>query len=220
MKTLIDVERSWATLLRESGYKQFVHGVGVWKNPDDLDRYRAVIQADAPEVIVETGTRWGGSALWFADRVPHVITVDIHSAPSTDARLVGPRELLDRISWVTGDSAAPDVVEQVTALVAGRRCMVSLDSEHAAPHVAAEIDAYGPLVTSGCHLVVEDGLADLVTSRRAARLGRRIPAEGGPLVAVRRQLEGHPGWERDEQVEAMSPISHHPAGWWRRVDNG
>ncbi len=34
--------------------------------------------------------------------------------------------------------------------------MVVLDSDHSQAHVEAELDAYAPLVSPGCYLIVED----------------------------------------------------------------
>lgn len=209
LQTWVDVDASiglWET----GGHQQMVDGVRMWKTVDDLDRYRQVIAASCPEVIVETGTKWGGSALWFAGWDCAVITVDVDGEPSQAAR-----ELTDRVTWLVGDSACQSTADRVQELVAGRRCMVSLDSAHTAPHVAAEIKAYAPLVSTGCYLVVEDGLADL-TNRFL--FGHDVPRSGGPLRAIERTVATWPGWERDVEVERMSPITHHPAGWWRRVD--
>lgn len=217
LTTLLDVDACWSTFDRESGYTQRCHGVDVWKTADDLRRYDAAIVACAPDVIVETGTRWGGSALWFADHGIDVVTVDVDASTSKPTRSALPVELCERITWVFGDSVDAAVVREVAAAVAGRRCMVSLDSDHHAAHVAEEIHAYGPLVSSGCYLVVEDGIADLLPAHRAVRMGRRIPVEGGPLVAVEEEIVGDPRWVRDVAIEGMSPVSHHPAGWWRRV---
>lgn len=211
LETPIDVDASMATFADTAGFTQHHAGLGMWKTTADLDRYRHVIEKTRPEVIVETGTRWGGTAAWLADTFGvQVITVDV-SEPSYEACT------WPGVWFVAGSSIDPDVVARVTEEVSGRRCMVSLDSDHHGPHVEAEIRAYGPLVTPGCYLVVEDGLADLVDSKQARRFGRQIPAVGGPLAAVTRELVGAAGWERDLAVEGLSPISHHPAGWWRRV---
>lgn len=211
LETTIDVAASMATFSSSAGFTQHHSGLGMWKTVDDLDRYRQVIEATRPQVIVETGTRWGGHAAWLADSFGvEVITVDI-AEPSYEA------QTWPGVTFFVGSSTDPDLVARVGEQVAGRRCMVSLDSDHHAPHVEAEIRAYGPLVTPGCYLVVEDGLADLVDSKEARRFGRQIPAVGGPLVAIRRELVGSAGWERDLEVEALSRVSHHPGGWWRRV---
>lgn len=210
LETTIDVAASMATFGSTAGFTQEHAGLGMWKTTADLDRYRHVIEATRPEVIVETGTRWGGTAAWLVDTFGvEVITVDI-AEPSYEART------WPGVEFVFGSSADPDVAARVGEAVGGRRCMVSLDSDHHAPHVEAEIRAYGPLVTPGCYLVVEDGLADLVDATEARRFGRQIPAVGGPLAAIMRELVGASGWERDLEVEALHPVSHHPAGWWRR----
>lgn len=207
---VIDVEASYATFDYEAGFKQDYAGLGVWKNVDDMDRYRAAIAVTKPEVIVETGTRWGGFAAWIAGEFPgvEVVTVDVDDETR-------PTEW-PGVTFVTGDSKDPAVVEQVTGLIAGRRCMVSLDADHHAPHVEAEILAYAPLVSPGCYIVVEDGIADLVTSRRARRLGRSIPQAGGPLVAIAATLAGDERFERDRAIEQATPITYYPAGWWLR----
>lgn len=207
----VDAEESLRTFVLGT-YEQRLDGLTVWKLAADLDRYTAVIEATRPDVVVETGSKFGGSARWFERQGLDVVTVDVDGESSRRAR-----QVCERTTWVVGDSTDPTVVDRVARLVAGRRVMVSLDSEHAAPHVAAEIAAYGPLVTPGCYLVVEDGVFDLARDRQVQRRGgTRIPAEGGPLRAIGDVLAGDPGWERDEAVERMHRVSHHPAGWWVR----
>src|SRR6266508_4044411 len=112
---------------------------GAVKVAEDLARYEHIIAATRPEVIVECGTWMGGSARWFLTQpgVAEVVTVDVS--------LDGLR-LPEPIRPVVGDSADPSVAARVRALVNGRRCMVSLDSDHCAAHVAREIELYGPLV--------------------------------------------------------------------------
>lgn len=213
LPVLIDVSASLASF-HTGQYEQSYKGLRVWKHLADLDRYREVIAATRPDVLVETGTKFGGSALWFADEMDvDVITVDIEPEPSRKARERGH----GRITWLTGSSIAPAVVDQVAALVAGRRTMVVLDSDHHTPHVRAEIAAYGPLVTPGCYLVVEDAIFDLaVDPEEARRGGRSIPEVGGALPAIRETLAADPGWRRDEAIECLHTVSYYPAGWWVR----
>lgn len=207
---MIDVEESWQAFAA-AGYGVTVDELWVEKLADDLHRYRRIIDQTRPQVIVETGTRRGGSSAWFASLGPDVITVDI------ETHRVDPRvDAVAGVTYVRGDAADDKIADLVGGLVAGRRCMVSLDSDHHAPHVAAEIVRYSRLVSRGCYLVVEDGIADLLDADRARHIGRRIPEEGGPLTAVlSRPL--HFGFvERDYVVEGLTPLTHHPAGWWRR----
>jgi cephalosporin hydroxylase len=209
--TPIDIAASYARFDTESGYTQYHAGLAMWKVSDDLDRYRKAIEACQPEVLVETGTKWGGFAAWAADTFGlDVVTVDVR-------RVEGRPDSWPQVTFVAGDSMAPATTAQVASMVAGHRCMVSLDADHHAGHVMREIELYSAMVTPGCYLVVEDGLADLVAPKLARRIGCRIPEEGGPLRAIEAStLTIDPTFERDLDIEAMTLVSHNPAGWWRR----
>lgn len=168
---------------------------------EDLARYRLVVALDRPDVVVECGTYRGGSAAWFAGLGVDVVTVDVEDCG-------GPAH--PRVTRLLGDSADPAVVERVAGLVAGRRTMAVLDSDHAPFHVRREIEAYGPLVTAGCHLVVEDTLLRWVPSPFPHPMR-------GPLDAVEHCLAGDPRWARDVGVEGLFDVSMSPAGWWVRT---
>jgi cephalosporin hydroxylase len=132
-------------------------GVRTLKNPLDMWNYQEIIAEHGIEWIVETGTRHGGSALFFADLLAargasgFVISVDIdHDS------LQAPRH--DRVRLLKGDSAAPEVVNSVKALLPPDRApmFVILDSDHRKAHVLRELAAYVPLMQRGDYLVVED----------------------------------------------------------------
>jgi cephalosporin hydroxylase len=207
---LIDLAASYRVLSDADAFPHHA-GLQMWKTEDDLARYRVAITETRPDVLVETGTHTGGFAAWVADTFGiRVVSVDIAPRRSRPAHWPG-------VTFIVGDSAAPATAEAVAAAVGGAgRVMVTLDSDHHAPHVLNEIGRYAPLVTAGCHLVVEDGLADLLPPEQARLFGARIPEEGGPLVAVSATLAAGPGWCRDIGLEGLSRVSHNPAGWWRR----
>lgn len=205
-EALVDIAESVAVLARR-GQRQVIDGVKVDKLGVDLDRYARVIAATRPDVVVECGTRYGGSALWFAQQGLDVVTVDIEARQ---------RHGHPAVTYLLGDTAHAGLAATVAELVAGRRVMVSLDSDHSTNHVIDEIDLYGPLVTPGCHLVVEDTILGYATDEALGAVSLSgLP--GSPLDAVRSRLVGNPAWVRDEDVERMHPVSHHPMGWWRRV---
>lgn len=190
----VDIDKSMNAFGRQ-------HAEGAMKVWEDLERYRHVIAASCPEVVVETGTFRGGSARWFARLGLDVITIDI--APTDEA--IGDDA---HITWIVGDSADPQVAEGVADLVRDRRTMVVLDSSHHAYHVQREIALYGPLVTPECYLVVEDGIVRWTPELPAGRAP-------GPLDAVELSLVGNADWERDIDVEGLYLVSMHPMGWWR-----
>lgn len=171
--------------------------VKVW---EDLDRYRAVLKLTNPTLVIETGTHTGASASWFAMRVPRVITVDVADRWTEEA----PANVVPLV----GDSVSGSVVDTIRRMARrGVRVMVVLDSDHSAAHVEAEIDAYGPLVTPGFHLVVEDAIA------------RWMPGEnehGSPWDAIGSRLRGNPEWTQDETTRDRHAVTMYPDGWWVR----
>lgn len=212
-------EATWGTF--ENGmFHGVIGGVEIQKSDDDLARYEALVGVSQPDVVIETGTRAGGSALWFMRKLGlEVITIDIAPAfqkmgsPQAAPPYQGPG-----IAWIRGSSIAQATLDQVLPLVRGKRVMVSLDSDHHNLHVQAEISMWGPLVTPGCYLVVEDACFDLFDEDKARVGGEKIPEWGGALPAIQAQLGRTSIFERDTEIEGMSSISHSPVGWWRRSD--
>lgn len=215
----VDIPASLETLERNKHVKPD----GMLKLDEDLERYRQIIETTKPEVIVETGTRAGASATWFIKQGLDVITIDV-DPPAVLEDMGAPTPMFDLetklpngcyLTSLKGNAADPAIAARVAELVDGRRCMVSLDSDHSGPHVSEEIKLYGPLVSPGCYLVVEDGIFGYATRtlRTQHGLGEMV---GSPLDAITEHLDGNPDWSRDVAIERLSPASHHPAGWWVR----
>jgi cephalosporin hydroxylase/glycosyltransferase involved in cell wall biosynthesis len=128
------------------------------KCPLDLWTYQEILVETRPDLIIETGTCEGGSALFLASICDligcgRVITIDIVDIPG--------RPQHPRISYLLGSSVDPAVVARVRNEAAGcHRVMVILDSDHRRDHVLAELHAYADLVTPGCYLVVEDSVVN------------------------------------------------------------
>lgn len=213
-----DVPGSLATFDDERYFTR-TDGVLTWKLADDLARYAEMIKRGDVQVVIETGTKWGGSALWFEAQGVDVITIDIDGSNSKKRA----RQVAKRTVWIESDSRDARAYDQVAHLLAERgnpRTMVSLDAEHRFSHVLAEIAIWAPLVSRGSYLVVEDGIFDLATTRaEQARGGNHIPDEGGPLHAISASIDDLVGlgFTRDWDIEDLSPLTHHVAGFWRRA---
>jgi cephalosporin hydroxylase len=132
------------------------HWLGVTTEQCPLDMWvlQEIIWETRPDVIVETGTAFGGSALYLAsifDLLGHgrVITIDIADLPNK------PRN--DRITYLHGSSVSDDILIAVHKTIRpGDRVMVFLDSNHHAAHVLKELTLYSRLVSPGAYLVVSD----------------------------------------------------------------
>ncbi len=129
-------------------------GVHVQKLPFDLWVYQEILFELRPELIIETGTASGGSALFLAgvcDLLDHgsIVTVDV-KLPANPPRH-------PRIRYITGSSVDDDVLSEVTWLATGKSpVLVILDSDHTCPHVLKELHSYTPMVTPGSYAIVED----------------------------------------------------------------
>jgi cephalosporin hydroxylase len=189
----LNIEASVAATHRQTA-------AGALKITEDLDRYRTAIEATRPDVVIECGTFLGKSAEWFANQGVGVVTIDKDPCGAPDTR----------ITYLVGDTTGPDMAGVAAGLVRGRRVMVSLDSDHHAVHVRREIELYGPLVSPGCHLVVEDGIVQFCSPHLWPE---NVP---GPLDAVEDLLVDDPSWSRDVAVEGLHPVTMSPLGWWQR----
>lgn len=214
-----DSERTWATFT-EGTFHQEVYGVECQKSADDLLRYEDLIEVSQPDIVIETGTRNGGSALWFADHGLQVITIDLIGGAGQDARRAKP----DAEIWYYGGNSSTqqprEVLDDIFARLKDKRVMVSLDSDHHTPHVIDEIFLWSRFVTPGGYLVVEDACFDMWEADRGRVGGARIPELGGPLPAIN-ECQAHllnRGFWRDEALEGLTAVSHSPVGWWRRND--
>jgi len=140
--------------IHKKGHEPFWRGVKVIKQPTDMVQYQEVIWDTKPRWIVETGTKYGGSAVFFQDMLDlvgeggQVITIDI------DPQVAKPDP---RIMYITGSSTEKGtVVKQVREIVGNDTCMVVLDSNHHRRHVKWELHHYSQLVQPGHYLVIED----------------------------------------------------------------
>jgi cephalosporin hydroxylase len=165
----------------------FYRGVRTLKLPSDMWNYQEILFERDIHWVIETGTRHGGSALYFADllrnagRDGRVITIDYQ--PALDPRVLSD----DRIDFMTGDSAAPEVVAEALAKLPGDRknLFLILDSDHSEAHVRRELDAWVPRLQPGDYLLVEDTIVNGNPVR---------PTHGpGPLEAIRAFIAANPG---------------------------
>ena len=180
-------------------------GTQALKNPLDLWVYQEIVVETKPELIVETGTYRGGSALYLAslcDLVGRGEVVSIDIEPMRDDYPEHPR-----ITYLAGRSSTePAVVDEVRAHARGRPILVILDSDHSQGHVEAELAAYAPLVPVGCYLIVED-----------SNIGQiRKDLMPGPFEAIETFLAQTDEFVIDREREKFL-ITFNPSGYLRRV---
>jgi cephalosporin hydroxylase len=186
-------------------------GIRTLKNPSDMWNYQEIISARGIQWVIETGTRHGGSALFFADLLTasgaegFVVSIDV----TAEANRVRSHP---RIRFVIGDSASQAIVGEVAVLLAGRRAplFLILDSDHSKAHVLRELEAWVPSLRPGDYLVVEDTCINGHPVR---------PDFGpGPYEAVDAFLAAHPGLLiHDREREAKFGHTFAPRGYFVRA---
>ena len=170
--------------------------------PDDMIRIQEVIHAVKPDVIIETGVAHGGSLVFYATLCKamekgRVIGIDIEIRPHNRSAIES-HPLFPYIQLIEGSSVAPEIVSRVASEVReGETVLILLDSNHTKAHVAAELEAYAPLVTPGSYIVATDGIMSW--------LGNAPRTQGdwswnNPRDAAREFAGAHPEFALEEPV--------------------
>lgn len=178
-------------------YVRWFHEANVWKNmtwhgirtlklPSDIWNYQEIIFERGIDHVVETGTRHGGSAVFFAETLAArrargpVVSIDVDRA----ARQVA---ACDGVHFLIGDSAGAALADQALALLPAARgpLFLILDSDHSRDHVLRELRTWVPRLATGDYLVVEDTIVNGHPVR---------PDHGpGPMEAIAQYLAEAPG---------------------------
>jgi cephalosporin hydroxylase len=196
---IYNIEQKYLTTLTSTKYLKWWHeeaaiwttvkwlGVTTQKLPLDMWNYQEIISAIKPSGVIETGTRYGGSALFFATLLgsmdstltplyticgdsitsiivsclPFVLSIDVdHNSVSKkvqDNRLI---ELLttSSVSNVMRSKLIKMFQNSQFKRSIHSRLFVILDSDHSASHVFKELELFAEFLQSGDYLIVEDGI--------------------------------------------------------------
>jgi cephalosporin hydroxylase len=181
-------------------------GHTIRQNTLDLWVIQETIAEIRPSLLIECGTNYGGSALFYAHLFDlmgsgEVLTIDVERMHDLSH---------PRITFLQGSSVAPEIVARVRGKVRNAHgpVLVILDSDHSESHVRAELEAYAPCVTMGSYVQVQDGVIDQLPMFASGR--------PGPLPAIHAFLRDHRGFTIDGARCARFPVTHHPVGWLRR----
>src|SRR6187401_827043 len=112
------------------------HGVRTLKLPSDVWNYQEIIFERRIEHVIETGTRHGGSALFFAETLAArgakgpVVSIDVEGTSNQAGARPG-------IHFLLGDSASAAMLERAFGLLPPARgpLFLILDSDHSRGHV-------------------------------------------------------------------------------------
>ncbi|WP_456159475.1 Rhamnosyl O-methyltransferase [Bacillus anthracis] len=181
-------------------------GVPILKLPSDLFLYQEMIYELKPDLIIECGTCYGGSALYLASILDligkgHVLTINIFPQPNRPSH--------DRITYLTASSVSVTAVQTILSM---RKpddvILVILDSDHSKEHVAKELLLYKSIVTKGSYIIVEDTSIN----------GNPVSPDWGPgpMEAVEEFLATNNNFIIDESKHKFF-ISFNPKGFLKKI---
>lgn len=199
-------------------------GVRMEKFPEDLRTYEHLLWQMRANVVIEIGTRFGGSALWFRDRLrtmraygriepPRVVSVDIDQKQAVAAVAAADPDYEKAITFLEADVRDPALPGQVAEqLPENARCFVVEDSAHVYETTYAALLGFARFVPGGGYLVVEDGCVDV----EEMRLDDSWPRGVLPAIADWLASADGAGFRVQRDLELYG-MSCHPGGFLRRT---
>lgn len=200
-------------------------GVPVIQLPDDMVRTQEVLWEVKPDVIIECGVAHGGGSIYMASLCKamgkgRVIGVELEFR-GENRKHIESHPLSPLITLVEASSIAPETVEKVRGMIKpGETVLVVLDSNHTKAHVAAELEAYAPMVTKGSYIVATDGCMEYLEDVPRGKAGW---TKDNPAEAARDFVKAHPEFVIDmprpifnESTLKETP-THWPDAWLKRV---
>jgi cephalosporin hydroxylase len=152
-------------------------GIRMSKFPEDLRVYEHLLWSSRADVVIEIGAQFGGSALWFRDRLrcmasygriarPLVVSIDIDIEPARTAIADVDPSHASTIKLIGADVCDPDLPARVQEFIpAGSRCLVVEDAAHVYETTRAALEGFARFVPVDGFFVVEDGCVDIEEMR-------------------------------------------------------
>lgn len=177
----------------KNGSYEKTHWMGVQtaKCPMDMWVYQELIHKSKTDLLIETGTLMGGSALFFAHMFDilgygKVVTVDLIEQENLPKH--------PRIHYLAGSSTDVKILDEIRNYSdQAQSIMVILDSDHKADYKLKELNAYGEFVTPGNYMIAEDSCFDYYPA---------WPEYGpGPATAVRDFMQTNTQFQIDRSQE-------------------
>lgn len=186
--------------------KCYYMGIQTLKNPMDVWIYQEIIHEIKPDFIIEIGCMYGGSTLYFANLLDvigkgKVISVDIQRDYYEVKH--------ERIIEITGDSASPDVINQVYSLCKDKSVLVIHDGDHSKVQVLKDLRAYADLVSLNSYFIIEDTANEFMTENESSE---------GPFEAVETFLKENSDFTVDKECERYI-LTYAMNGFLKKIKN-
>jgi len=203
MKDALDVKT-------RAGKYYWVHqtnwfGEPILNLPQDVFAMQEIIFKTRPDFIIEVGTAWGGTLLFYSTLMEalggkKIIGIDIYIPDDLKKRVGAFKKLSKRITWINGSSLEQETLKKVRKMIGNsKKVMVILDSNHEHEHVLKELRMYSPLVKKGFYLVCADTVVEY-QPKDESRIRPWGPGNN-PKTALDAFLKENNRFESDQALE-------------------
>ncbi|WP_422008423.1 CmcI family methyltransferase [Roseivirga pacifica] len=194
-------------LIEKAHHQTSYRGVTMVKCPFDLVLYQMIISEVCPDLIIEIGTKKGGSALYFADLLRNIGCGEVHTIDIEQA--VDEKVLKAKNITLFEGGWQNYLLENCQGF---KRIMVIDDGSHVYDEVLAAFEKFNKLVSVGSYYIIEDGIIDQLNIKKAWY-------NGGPLKASLDILDKEPSFVLDKKYnDFFGPnATFNPLGYLKRV---
>ena len=172
--------------LERGHHKLLYKDVPIIKCPFDYVIYQMILWEVKPDLIIEIGTNWGGSALYFADLLDIIGHGEIHTIDIEDMACAEvkkhPRIKFFKEGYQHYDLKNAEGFEKI---------IVIEDGSHTYGDVIETISKFSSVVNKDSYLIVEDGIID--------KLGWKRKYNGGPNKAIKEFILGNKNYIIDRK---------------------
>jgi cephalosporin hydroxylase len=195
-------------------------GVPIIQLPEDIMMMQELMFKLRPNIVVETGTAHGGSAILYASILDllgrgSVVSIDVEIR-KYNRLAIQAHPMSKHVSLIEGSSLDRSVVDDVRGRIGPQdTVLVALDSNHTQAHVRQELELYSGLVTPGSYIVVFDTV--LETLRDAPDFKPEWNA-GTPAAAITEFLVDHKEFSVDPYYNRLG-VTYCLDGFLRRKED-
>jgi cephalosporin hydroxylase len=175
-------------------FKTLYRGLSTIKCPFDYVIYQMIIHEVQPDLIIEIGTAYGGSALYLADLLENIGHGQIHTIDiSEDPFFSNPPQLRDSFNQNP----------RITRFIGGyqdynlsltepfNKILLIDDGSHYYSDVLSVMHKFEKIVSKDSYMIIEDGCVNW--------LGMEESFDGGPLRAIDEFLQQNNEYEIDHR---------------------
>jgi cephalosporin hydroxylase len=182
-------------------------GIPALKSPIDSWIYQEILFEIKPDIIVEIGNMYGGSALFLAHICDLIGSGKVLGLDLSHANIHELVKKHPRITLIEGDAC--NNLEQVKARICQNdKVLIIEDSSHTYENTLNVLRLYSSIVTRGSYFIVEDSIC---------HHGLDVGPDPGPFEAIEAFLKECDDFEIDRSKEPFL-ITWNPKGYLRKIN--